>query len=165
MGCGVVVGERGGRSGVVVRDVGTQRGSASARAMRAAGEELGRALSASVAEDMWAELFGVRVLRADDVHGREHGLLVQHDEVRWADVLAVAVFATPAIEALGHPRPGCAVDGSCGACEVVRALGRIRSIWRSSGLTLAEVGATSPRPDERTEPGWVEGGDSTARGR
>ncbi len=149
MGCRVGTGQRdgAGRGKPVVRDVGTQRGSAPARATVAASEEPGQALSPAVG---WAELAGVRILRSDDAHGHEDGRVVQHDEIRWADLLDLALFSTPAVEALGHPRPTCAVDGTCGPCRIVRALGRIRSTWLSSGMSLPEVGAAHLAPDERT---------------
>ena len=160
MGCGVAVGQHGsgsGRGKLVVRDIGTQRESAAGRAMTAAGEELGQILSPAVAQAMWAELFGVRVLRADDAHGRGQGLVVQHDEILWADLLELALFATPAVETLGHPQPTCALDGTCGPCRVVRALGRSRSTWLSSGMTLPGIGAPHLAPGERTgDAAWAE---------
>lgn len=125
--------------------------------MTAAGQELGQVLSPAVAQAMWAELFGVRVLRADDAHGRKHGLVVQHDEIRWADLLELALFATPAVEALSHPRTTCAVDGTCAPCRVVRALGRIRSTWLSSGMTLPEIAPHLAPGEHDSDPAWPNG--------
>ena len=55
---------------------------AAARAIEAAGGELGQVLSAAVSEAMWARLLGLRGLEADDRYGHQHGLVVQHDAVR-----------------------------------------------------------------------------------
>lgn len=83
--------------------------------MEAAGGELGAVLSPTVGQAVWAELFGVRVLRADDAHGHGHGMVTQHDEIRWVDLLELAVFAAPACQALQHPRPTCVRAVSGGA--------------------------------------------------
>lgn len=130
-----------GRGTVVVRSVDTQRSVAAGRAMEAAGAELGEKLTPAVGQSILGQLYGTRVVEADDRHGRLHGFVVQHDQVAWADVLEVARMAAPAVQALGHPGPDCAVDPNCGPCRAVRALGRLRSIWMTSGLTEASAGA------------------------
>lgn len=134
---------RGGsseRSAVIVRSVGTPRSAAAARAMDAAGVELGRVLSAAVGEPMWARLVALRGLEADDAFGRGQGLLVQHDEVRWADVLDVVELSS-LVERLGHPLPACARTSGCVVCRAGRALQRLRRIWAETGLSAEAVRA------------------------
>lgn len=135
----------GQRATVIVRPIETPRAQASARAMEDASAELGQQLTAAVGEPMWARLYGSRVLEADDAHGHIEGLVVQHDQIRWADVLAVAAFAAPRIDADEHPGPACrTIAGGCPACRALRALARLRTAWSISGLDLDAVNAAVP---------------------
>lgn len=129
---------RGGRGTAIVREIGTERWSAATRALQAAGEELGRVLSAAAAESMWARLLSSRVLAADDRRGRELGLVVQHNELRWADLLDVLDGMVPVMDGLGHPLPQCA-GARCGVCLARRALLRVQRTWEETGLDAAEV--------------------------
>lgn len=56
---------------------------------------------------MWTQLYGLYVLEADDAHGHGRGLVVQHDGIRGANVLAVAAFAATVIDPGAHPAVGC----------------------------------------------------------
>lgn len=129
---------------MIVRPIETPRAQAGARAMEDAGAELGQQLSAAVGQQMWARLFGLRVLEADDAHGHIEGLVVQHDQIRWADILAVAAFAAPRIDADEHPGPACRdITGGCPACRALRALSRLRIAWSISGLDLDTINAAA----------------------
>jgi hypothetical protein len=129
---------RGGRGTTIVREIGTERWSAATRALQAAGEEIGRVLSAAAAESMWARLLSSRVLAADDRRGRDLGLVVQHNELRWPDLLDVLDGVVPVIDDLGHPLPGCA-GAPCGVCRARRALLRVQRTWEETGLEAAEI--------------------------
>ena len=121
-----------------MRGIDTQRGMAAARAMESAGVELGGTLSAAVGNAMWARLVGSRGLQADDSYGRALGLVVQHDELGWADLLDALEVGAPLIEQLGHPLPSCA-GGGCAVCRAVRALPRLRRSWLETGLAPDNV--------------------------
>lgn len=126
----------GGRGTKIVREIATERWTASTRATQDAGAELGRVLSAAAGETTWAQLLSARVLAADDRRGRDLGLVVQHDELRWADLLSVLDEVAPRLAAMGHPLPGCA-GTRCSVCQASRALLRVQRIWEEKGLTGA----------------------------
>lgn len=129
---------------MIVRPVETPRAQAGARAMEDASAELGQQLGPAVGQPMWARLYGLRVLDADDSHGHGQGLVVQHDQVRWADVLAVAAFTAPRIDPADHPQPACRdIPGGCSDCRALRALARLRIAWAASRLDLDTVNAAA----------------------
>ena len=98
-------------------------------------------LSAAAADPMWARLLSSRVLAADDRRGRELGLVVQHHELRWSDLLDVLDGVTPVVDDLGHPLPGGAPErgaasaGRGGRCCGFSGPGR-SPVW--TPLTSAE---------------------------
>lgn len=134
-----------GRGTRIVRGIDVQRSAAAERAMQAAGAELGAALTPNVGGEKIAHLYGLRVVEADDEHGHRHGLVVQHDDVRWDDVRALARLVGPVVAKLDHPQSGCGVEG-CLSCPAVRAWARLRSAWQAT-----ELG--DPTPHDWTWPG------------
>lgn len=85
-------------------------------------------------------MLGLRGLEADDRHGHQLGLVIQHDSVHWADVLDAVAVSAPIIEQLGHPLAECARSGRCGVCAAVRALSRLRARWMQTGLGAEDLG-------------------------
>jgi hypothetical protein len=162
------------RSTTIVRPIETPRAQASARAMEDTSIRLGQQLTAAVGQPMWARLYGFSVLEADDAHGHSQGLVVQHDRIRWADVLAVAAFAAPQIDPDDHPGAACRdIAGGCPACRARQALARLRTAWSISGLDLATVTAavsvgatglgTPPFQDAAADPAPVSPGRGPAQ--
>lgn len=85
-------------------------------------------------------MLGLRGLEADDRHGHQLGLVIQHDSVHWADVLDAVAVSAPIIEQLGHPLAECARSGRCGVCAAVRALSRLRARWMQTGPGAEDLG-------------------------
>ncbi len=72
-----------------------------------------------------ASLYTEAVLAADDGYSRAVGLIVQHDEVVWADLVAAHALFGPHVEASTHGGVG-TWHPNCAECEAVGAFGRIR---------------------------------------
>ena len=132
-----------GVDGQLVRPLDTPRAAAAARATATAITGLRAQLSAAVPDATWAVLVADRVLEGDDAHGRDYGLVVQHDEVRWTDLVAVLSVTERLLAGLAHPRPDCAGAGGCQECRAGRALARLRRTWLTSGLTTEGVAAAA----------------------
>ena len=168
-----------GVDGQLVRPLDTPRAAAAARATATAITGLRARLSAAVPDATWTVLVADRVLEGDDAHGRDYGLVVQHDEVRWTDLVAVLSVTERLLAGSGHPLPECAGSGGCQECRAVRALARLRRIWLTSGLTSEGVAAAAAAAArgvgsagagglardraEARDPGADAGGDAAAR--
>lgn len=92
--------------------------------------------------------------------GRDLGLVVQHNELRWSDLLDVLDGVGPVIDDLGHPLPGCAgarcggLPGAAGTAEGAADLGgdRSGSGWGPRGGTADGWSADA---DRLSRPGGV----------
>lgn len=81
------------------------------------------------ADHRWAHVYADRVLRADDRAGREQGRITRGDEVRWADVIALGKAAKGLLD---PEHTGQDVTG-CGACDLWRAVARVREAAAQAG--------------------------------
>lgn len=101
-----------------------------AAATRAALAELRRARPAGQwAVGQLAPVLAGEVIAADDDHGREHGLVVQADGLRWPELLVLAEVVGPALDLDRHMTTN-AVHADCPRCTAVQAYRRILSYTR-----------------------------------
>lgn len=82
-------------------------------------------------------------LRADDDHGQAAGLVVQGDELPWADVELLVRLAGQLVDAGAHGGVGTWHPG-CPDCAAVVAIGRIRA--RERYRTVTPTGRDQSRP-------------------
>jgi hypothetical protein len=111
----------------IVREPELPRIAAATRAVLAEFERLRRL--AGHRSDILARLFAARALAADDEHGTAHGLVVQADELRWAELDQLVRLAEAQLEPGRHAGVGTWHQG-CADCQAVLAIGRIRSRHR-----------------------------------
>jgi hypothetical protein len=72
--------------------------------------------------ELLAYLYGAAAVRADDDRGRDAGLVVQADELRWAELEELLRLVEPEVAADGHPDgPARHVD-----CAAAAAVARVR---------------------------------------
>ena len=79
--------------------------------------------------DILARLYAARALAADDDHGAARGLVVQADELRWAELEQLVRLAEAQLEPGQHAAVGSWHPG-CPDCQAVLAIGRIRARHR-----------------------------------
>jgi hypothetical protein len=96
--------------------------SAGRCALEAEHERLLAAAGAAVNVARYGFNYAARVIEADDEQGRANGWVTRYDEIRWSDLVAIATAAAGLVED-GHI--GQCVR-ACDACDLFRALGRIR---------------------------------------
>jgi hypothetical protein len=87
--------------------------------------------------DLLAHLYAGRAVRADDEYGRGSGLVIQADELRWAEVERLVRVAEEHLDAAGHAGVGTWHPG-CADCEAVLAVARIRSRYRFRSVGSSE---------------------------
>jgi hypothetical protein len=111
----------------IVREPDLPRIAAATRAVLAEFDRL-RELAGHRPEIL-ARLFAARALAADDVHGGAHGLVVQADELRWAELEQLVRLAESQLEPGRHAAVG-TWHQDCPDCQAVLAIGRIRARHR-----------------------------------
>jgi len=121
-----------------VQPLDTARLAAAQQVIAAAHEALVADVGSRVtpADHRWAHVYVSRVLAADDKAGRADGRVVRGDEVRWADVVALGRAAAGLLDP-GHD--GQDVTG-CAACDLWRAVERVREAARQAGIGPAQAG-------------------------
>ena len=75
--------------------------------------------------DLVAGLFATRALVADDQHGRNPGIVVQADTLRWDELEDLAGLAGPVLDPTRHAGTG-TWHPACPACRGAQAAARIR---------------------------------------
>ena len=123
---------------IIVREPDLPRIGAATRAILG---ELARPRPAGQwATDYLAPALASRALNADDDHGREHGLVIQADELRWAELQALAEIVRPVLDFHRHMATN-AVHADCQQCTAIQAYRRIVNYSR-----YRTVGPNTPRP-------------------
>jgi len=113
----------------IVREPDLPRLTAAGAAVRA---EMDRLTAAGVDRadldraDLVAGLFAARALVADDDHGRGHGVVVQADGLRWAELEDLVGLAGPVLDPARHAGTG-TWHPDCPACRGAQAAARIRT--------------------------------------
>jgi hypothetical protein len=90
--------------------------------------------------DILARLYAARAVAADDDHGAARGLVVQADELRWAELDQLVRLAEAQLEPGRHADVG-TWHQDCPDCQAVLAIGRIRARHR-----YRSVSPRSPPP-------------------
>ena len=80
-----------------------------------------------------------RALNADDDHGREHGLVIQADDIRWPELLVLAELATTVLDFDRHMTTNAVHAGP--QCTAIQAYRRILNYNR-----YRTVGRDTPWP-------------------
>lgn len=75
--------------------------------------------------ELLAHLYGSAAVRADDEWGRSAGLVVQADELRWAELEQLLRLASAGVDAGRHPG-GLAGHAGCRHCAAAAALAGVR---------------------------------------
>lgn len=113
------------RASKIVRPIATPRLTAAALGVsRKMADVLNRS-SAQWEPRLLADLYAAAALEADDAHGTEHDLIIQHHDIKRADLVAVLVLASQALDG-EHGAPG-KIHQDCTRCEAAFALGRVRN--------------------------------------
>lgn len=108
----------------IVREPDLPRLTAAGTAVRA---EMDRLTAAGVDRaDLVAGLYAARALLADDDHGRGHGMVVQADGLRWAELEDLVGLAEPVLDPARHAGTG-TWHPKCPACRGAQAAARIRT--------------------------------------
>jgi hypothetical protein len=108
----------------IVREPDLPRLTAAGAAVRV---ELDRLSAAGVDRaDVVAGLYAARAVVADDQHGREHGLVVQADRLRWDELEDLVGLAGPVLDPARHAGTG-TWHPACPACRGAQAAARIRN--------------------------------------
>jgi hypothetical protein len=129
----------------IVREPDLPRIAAATRAVLAEFERL-RDLTGH-RPDILARLYAGRALTADDDHGRAHGLVVQADELRWAELEHLVRLAESRLEPGQHADVG-TWHQDCPDCQAVLAIGRIRARHRYRTVSPRRA-RPPPDPDPR----------------
>jgi hypothetical protein len=123
---GVAVDERPGYV-PIVREPDLRRLAAASRAVLAEFERVRELVGHR--PEILAHLYAGSAVRADDDYGRSAGLVIQADELRWAELDELVRFAEAQVEAGQHGGSGAWHPG-CRDCQAVLAMARIRSRHR-----------------------------------
>lgn len=110
--------------------------------------------------EILARLYAGRAVRADDDHGRDAGLVVQADDLRWSELEQLVRVAESHVDAEGHAGVG-TWHPDCADCEAALAIARIRA--RHRYRTVAPAG--DDRPDRPDRPGRSSGPGGPGAGR
>jgi hypothetical protein len=81
----------------------------------------------------WAYVYGKAVLDADDADGAANGWVTRADHVRWVDVIALGRAAAGQVD----PDHDGQDTADCAACDLWRAVARIRESALQAGLGTA----------------------------
>jgi hypothetical protein len=123
---------------IIVREPDLPRIAAATRAVLG---ELGRPRPAGQwASEYLAPMLANRALDADDDHGREHGLVIQADELRWPELEALAETVKAVLDFDRHMTTN-AVHAECLQCTAIQAYRRIANYSR-----YRTVGPHTPLP-------------------
>ncbi|MEN3361522.1 MAG: hypothetical protein V7637_5504 [Mycobacteriales bacterium] len=76
--------------------------------------------------ELLAHLHSRNAILADDDHGRDRGLVVQADELRWSELAELARLAGARVDQDGHAAAG-GWHQNCPACQAAAAIARIRA--------------------------------------
>ena len=131
----------------IVREPDLARLAAAGRAVEA---EIGRLADLPADRtDLFAALYAARAVTADDDHGRTHGIVIQADGLRWAELDDLARIAEPVLDPVRHAGPG-SWHPDCPGCRGAQAAARIRTHrrYRTVGpgtLRPGEPGGRKPR--------------------
>lgn len=106
----------------IVREPELPRVTAAARAIAA--ELLRPRPSGMWTPEFLAPAFAGRALSADDDHGRRHGVVVQADDLRWAELDALAELVEPLIDPREHGGTG-TWHPRCRTCSAIAPHRRI----------------------------------------
>ena len=129
---------------IIVREPDLPRIAAATRAILG---ELARPRPAGQwATDYLAPALASRAVNADDDHGREHGKVIQADELRWPELQALAEVVKPVLDFDRHMTTN-AVHADCWQCTAIQAYRRIVNYSR-----YRTVGPNTPRPARRSGP-------------
>jgi hypothetical protein len=100
--------------------------------------------------DLLAHLYAGRAVRADDEYGRGSGLVIQADELRWAEIEHLVRMAEERTAAGDHAGVG-SWHPDCADCEAVLAIARIRA--RHRFRTVGPSARPRPAGDGTASPG------------
>jgi hypothetical protein len=142
----------------IVREPELRRLAAAARAVLAEFDRV-RALVGH-RPDLLAHLYAGRAVRADDEYGRDAGLVIQADELRWAEVERLMRVAEEHLDEGAHAGVGTWHPG-CADCEAVLVVARVRSRYRFRTVPAARD--LPPGASGRSRPGG-DGTGSQGRG-
>jgi len=111
--------------GKVVRPIDTPRlTAASVGVSRKMGEVLNHA-GAQWEPRLLANLYAAAAVEADDEHGRGHGLITQHYDIKIADLATVIELAEQTQD--GRHAVAGILHADCPQCLAAQALGRVRN--------------------------------------
>ena len=123
---------------IIVREPDLPRIAAATRAILG---ELARPRPAGQWDTQYlAPALASRALSADDDHGREHGMVVQADQLRWPELQALADVVKPVLDFDQHMTTN-AVHPDCPQCTAIQAYRRTVNYSR-----YRTVGPNTPRP-------------------
>ena len=127
---------------IIVREPDLPRIAAATRAVLG---ELARPRPAGQWDTQYlAPALASRAINADDDHGREHGLVIQADELRWPELQALAEVVKPVLDFDRHMTTN-AVHPDCHQCTAIQAYRRIVNYSR-----YRTVGPNTPGPARRS---------------
>lgn len=127
----MVVEDDGVRRAKVIRPPAlgdTLRADVARNAVEHRWEDLHRVTGDNCTVERYAWHLGSAVVERDDEHGRATGYVVRGDLITWADLVAVARAATAALD---PAHVGACITG-CAACDLNRAVGRLREAARTA---------------------------------
>jgi hypothetical protein len=128
---------------IIVREPDLPRIAAATRAILG---ELARPRPAGQWDTQYlAPALASRALNADDDHGREHGLVIQADQLRWPELQALAEVVKPVLDFDRHMTTN-AVHRDCSQCTAIQAYRRIINYDR-----YRTIGPNTPWPPRRSE--------------
>jgi hypothetical protein len=127
---------------IIVREPDLPRIAAATRAVLG---ELARPRPAGQWDTQYlAPALASRAINADDDHGREHGVVIQADQLRWPELQALAEVVKPVLDFDRHMTTN-AVHSGCEQCTAIQAYRRIVNYSR-----YRTVGPNTPRPAKRS---------------
>jgi hypothetical protein len=128
----------------IVREPDLRRIAAATRALLAEFERLRELVGHR--PEILAHLYAGSAVRADDDHGREHGLVIQADEMRWSELDQLVRLAESQVDTGQHAGVG-TWHQDCPDCQAVLAIARVRARHR-----YRTVGPTAPNRARRADP-------------